>query len=162
MITITLGTIPYPFNRVADWLHLLIEKGTITEPIFLQYGVTDIKDICNHKLVTAVPLLPYGELLEKMNASRLVISHAGEGSTRKLAKQDKSFVIVPRFSNEGEHIDNHQIGFSQSVEALGVTVCTTLEDVESAIISPPEPLCRELLHGPRLVDFLSDRYPPSH
>lgn len=161
MITITLGTNPYPFMRVIAWLKVLIDKKIINEPIFLQYGATDIGAVRDYKLVAAVSLLPYGDLLEKIKASRLVIAHAGEGSTRKLAPLNTSFVILPRLSEKGEHVDNHQSDFSQAVKTLGITVCHTIQDLELAILNPPQPLNKELISGPKLVDFLSKQYPPT-
>lgn len=161
MITVTLGTIPYPFNRAVQWLNLLLEQEIITEPVFLQYGVSDIKALSNHQLVTAVPLLPAEELAEKIEASRFVISHAGQGSTRKLALQDKSFVILPRLAEHGEHVDDHQLLFAEGVESLGVTVCLTVEALRSVIKKPPASLKKDLFSGPKLSDFLVEKY-PSH
>lgn len=158
MITVTLGTIPYPFNRAVRWLHFLLDKEIITEPVFLQYGVTDIKAVCEHKLVKAVSLLPSNELAEQISASRFVISHAGQGSTRKLASQDKSFVILPRLAKHGEHVDDHQLLFAESVEQLGVTVCQTIEALQAAIENPPWPLKKDLFEGPKLCDFLVKKY----
>lgn len=160
MITVTLGTIPYPFSRAIAWLNLLLEKEIISEPVFLQHGITDIKTVCSHRLITAVPLLPAQELAEKINASRLVISHAGQGSTRKLAAQAKSFVILPRLSEHGEHVDDHQLLFAEGVKQLGVTVCMSAEDLEVAVQQPPDPLQKDLFSGPKLGDFLAKKYSP--
>lgn len=158
MITVTLGTIPYPFNRAIQWLNLLLDNEIITEPIFLQHGVTDVKSVCNHELVTAVPLLPSDELAEKIGVSRLIISHAGQGSTRKLAMQDKSFVIMPRLAEHGEHVDDHQLLFAKGVEQLGVTVCLTVGDLKAAVKQPPAPLQKDLFEGPKLCDFLAEKF----
>lgn len=159
MITITLGTIPYPFDRAVNWLDLLLEKEIITEPVFLQHGVTDVSRLQRHELVTAAPLLPGAELAEKVRSSNLIISHAGQGSTRKLAVQRKSFIVIPRLAQHGEHIDDHQLLFSQGVDKLGVTVCTTLASLEKAIQNPPKPLRKDLFSGPKLGEFLAHKYP---
>jgi UDP-N-acetylglucosamine transferase subunit ALG13 len=159
MITVTLGTIPYPFDRTVNWINFLIKKEVIVEPVFFQHGFTKPKDLCDYELVTCVPLLPGKELAKKIEASRFVIAHAGQGSTRKLAVQDKSFVIVPRLPEYGEHIDNHQLLFAKGVENLGVKVCLTLEDLEMAICQPPLPLSKDLFASPKLGDFLAEKYP---
>lgn len=158
MITVTLGTIPYPFDRAIHWLSSLLEEELITEPVFLQYGVTDISAIADNSLITALPLLPGRELAAHIEASRLVISHAGQGSTRKLAIQDKSFVVLPRLAQHGEHVDDHQLMFAEGVEKLGVTVCRTLEDLKTAINQPPPSLQKDLFAGEKLGDFLAEKY----
>ena len=159
MITITLGTIPYQFDRVAQWLDILLKEEVISEPVFLQHGITDVEALRKHKLITTAALLPGEELAEKIQESRLVISHAGQGSTRKLSAQDKSFVVIPRLQQYGEHIDNHQLLFARSVEHIGVTVCDNVESLKFAICNPPAPLKKNLFSGPKLVDFLADKYP---
>lgn len=161
MITVTLGTIPYPFNRAIDWLSFLLEEEIITEPVFLQHGVTDIKAVVDNKLVTAAPLLSASVLAEKIQSSRLVISHAGQGSTRKLAAKDISFVVLPRLAQYGEHIDDHQLMFAQGVEKLGVRVCRTFDDLKAAINQPPTSLEKDLFAGQKLGDFLANKYPKS-
>lgn len=159
MITVTLGTISYPFDRAISWLGSLLEEKIITEPVFLQYGVTDVRAVADNSLVTAIPLLPSNELAEHIEASRLVISHAGQGSTRKLAMQDKSFVILPRLAEHGEHVDDHQLLFSEGVEQLGVKVCRTFDDLKAAVKHPPNPLKKDLFTGQKLGDFLAAKYP---
>lgn len=158
MITVTLGTINYPFERAVNWLKLLLDQEVITEPVFIQHGSTDIQSVCDHKLVTTVSLLPSDELAEKFAASRLVISHAGQGSTRKLAARDQSFVIIPRLAQNGEHVDDHQLLFSEGVKQLGVTVCMTIKDLETALDKPPAPLQKDLFSGLKLSDFLANKY----
>ena len=159
MIAVTLGTIPYPFNRVIDWLKLLLDQGMITEPVFLQHGITDVKILSDYEHVTSIPLVPSDELAEKLQAARFVISHAGRLMTCELASQDKSFIVLPRLFEQGEHVDNHQLIFSREVEQLGVSVCTTLNDFKKSVKSPPKPLRKQLFEGPTLSDFLIQKYP---
>ncbi|MEL6778138.1 MAG: glycosyltransferase [Cyanobacteria bacterium J06597_16] len=160
MITLTLGTTPYPFGRALQWMHQLLEQEIITEPVFVQHGSTDIALLQAHERVSAAALLTAPELNEKISQSRLVISHAGQGSTRKLAAQNKSFVILPRLAKYEEHVDDHQLRFAEGVEQLGVTVCRNFDTLKKAVVSPPEPLNRELFSGPKLGDFLAQKYAP--
>lgn len=159
MITVTLGTIPFPFERVIQWLETLVEDGTISESVFVQYGVSDISRIEKHPLITVAPLLEREKLLQLVTNSRLVISHAGQGSTRWLAACKVSFVIVPRLARYGEHIDDHQLSFAKSVESFGARYCLSLDELRSTILEPPEPFQGELLSGSKLVDHLLQVYP---
>lgn len=98
MLTVTLGTIPYPFPRVIAWLQVLIENGLVTEPTFIQSGVTDVSPLAGYSLIQTRPIVESSELIHMVNQSRLVISHAGQGSTRMLAAQGASFVLLPRLA----------------------------------------------------------------
>jgi UDP-N-acetylglucosamine transferase subunit ALG13 len=161
MITITLGTIPYPFNRAVTWLSILLKRDIISEPVFIQYGASDISVVAKHPLVTATPILQSYELMKMVDDSRLVISHAGQGSTRALAKRGACFVLLPRLRRYGEHIDDHQLSFAQSVEKFGISYCLSLEELEPFILQPPPPFQNPLFDGPKLADHLLKVYPES-
>ena len=162
MITVTLGTTSYPFDRLLYWLRILIEKNIISEPLFVQYGLSKIEHLSDKKLVTAAALIPYDSLADKIDKSRLVISHAGDGTTRKLAKQNKSFVVIPRTARLGEHVDDHQVSFAEEVKHMGVKVCKTLDELELAILRPPRPLNRDLFEGAKLSSYLATKYPANY
>ncbi len=93
MIVFTLGTIIFPFDRAVDWLDLLLEKEIITEPVLFQHGATSVTRL-NHPLLTSVTSLTKTEMKESIEGASLVIAHAGQGSTRMLAKMGASFVFV--------------------------------------------------------------------
>lgn len=159
MLTVTLGTIPYPFPRVIAWLQVLLENGLVAEPMFIQSGVTDVTPIAGHPLVQTMPIVESSELIHIVNQSRLVISHAGQGSTRMLADQGASFVLLPRLALHKEHIDDHQLLFARSMQPFGIRHCLTLEELSHAILNPPSPLEIQLFDGPQLSEYLCEAYP---
>lgn len=159
MITVTLGTIPFQFDRAIAWLDLLLERQIITEPVFLQYGTSDISALAQNPLVTALPVVQSEYLKQQVDASRLVISHAGQGSTRMLVEREARFIIVPRLAEYKEHIDNHQLMFAQGMANLGVNCCITLDEVVEAILKPPLPCPTNIFDGPKLVAHLQRSYP---
>lgn len=159
MITLTLGTIPYPFDRAIQWLNILLDSQLISEPVFVQSGVTDVSVLANHPLVTTARVITAPELLSLIQQSRLVISHAGQGSTCVLAAQHASFVLLPRLSCYREHIDNHQLFFADSMRKVGVRSCLKLEDLKAAVIEPPPRFQGMLFTGPKLADHLIQIYP---
>ncbi len=159
MILITLGTIPYQFNRAITWLSILLKEDVISEPVFIQYGVSDISLVVKHPLVTAVPIVQSKELMKMVDNSRLVISHAGQGSTRALASKGACFVLLPRLARYGEHIDDHQLLFARNVEKFGVSHCLSLKELEQFILQPPPAFRQKLFDGPKLADYLLNVYP---
>jgi len=159
LITVTLGTIPFAFNRVISWLDILLDSQIITEPIFIQHGVTEISAIAKHPLVTAVPLLDTATLMQTAKDSRLVISHAGQGSTRAFIEQGASLILLPRLARYDEHIDNHQLSFAESIRSLGIYVCLDLYQFKQGILHAPPYIKKQLFHGPNLGEYLSKIYP---
>ncbi len=161
MITVTLGTISFPFDRVIIWIADLLEREIIAEPIFVQSGTSNISRIEDHPLVMTAPSLPFPDFVKLVDGSRLVISHAGQGSTRDLVRRGANFVLLPRLAQYKEHIDDHQLMFAQSVEIRGVRYCLTLKDLENVIQAPSVTLDPSTFEGLRLSDHLIERYPPS-
>ena len=159
MILVTLGTIPFPFDRAINWIATLLENGTISEPIFIQYGTSDILTIAKNPLVTAEPTVQSKDLMKMVDEARLVISHAGQGSTRAMADRGACFVLLPRLACYGEHIDDHQLLFAKSVASLGVSSCLSLDSLEQAVLQPPPHFEGQLFSGPRLVEHLLNVYP---
>ncbi len=160
MIVFTLGTIIFPFDRAVDWLDLLLEKEIITEPVLFQHGATSVARL-NHPLLTSVTSLPKSEMEESIKKASLVIAHAGQGSTRMLAKMGASFVLLPRLKCYGEHIDDHQLLFAQAVETFGINYCTEFASLADSIKHPPLPLKEKLFDAPSLGKYFREFYQAS-
>ena len=160
MITVILGTSPYPFHRAVSWLLTLIQDQVINESVFIQSGCTDISRLERHPLVQTRALVSSGELTDLVNQSRLVISHAGQGSARMLVAQGASFILLPRLARYLEHVDDHQLSFSQATQQFGVNYCLDFEGLKRAVLTPPTPLAtQKLFSGPKLADYLCQAYP---
>jgi UDP-N-acetylglucosamine transferase subunit ALG13 len=160
MIFITFGTIPYPFDRFVDWVKIMLEESVITEKIFIQHGISNISAIEKHYLVKASPILSLSEMDRMIDRSRLIISHAGQGTTRKLAATNKSFGIVPRLFKYGEHVDDHQLQFAQSVyREFKICYCDSIDDFKELIINSPQPIHNNLFTGPKLAQHLLMTFP---
>jgi UDP-N-acetylglucosamine transferase subunit ALG13 len=159
MIVFTLGTIIFPFDRAVYWLELLLEKEIIIEPVLFQHGATSVKQL-KHPLLTSVASLTKTEMQESIQKASLVITHAGQGSTRMLAKMGASFVLLPRLKCHGEHIDDHQLLFAQAVEKLGINYCTEFTSLINYIQRPPMPFEGDLFDAPSLGKYFREFYQP--
>jgi len=62
------------------------------------------------------------EMHESVKEASLIISHAGQGSTRMLADMEACFAL-PRLKRYGEHVDDHQLLFARTVEKFGIHHC---------------------------------------
>ena len=120
MITVTLGTIPFSFDRAIGWLDNLLDTGVICESVFVQHGTTDVSALLNYPFVKTTPIVETSLLMKQVQESRLIISHAGQGLTRGLAAQGACFILLPRLAYYKEHVDDHQLWFARGVEKLGI------------------------------------------
>ncbi len=157
MIVYTLGTIFFPFERAINWLQILLEKEIIVEPVLLQHGTTSPARL-NHPLVTSVASLTRDEMCVAVKQASLVISHAGQGSTRMLAEMGACFILLPRLKHYGEHVDDHQLLFARTVEKFGLKHCIELGQLIEYVKQRPSPFQGELLKAPLLVEHLIERY----
>ncbi|MDF5724752.1 MAG: glycosyltransferase [Rhizonema sp. PD37] len=160
MILITLGTISFPFDRAVLWLRILLNSRVISEPVFLQSGNSDISVVAGHPLVTIEPIVTTDKLSKLVNESRLVISHAGQGTTRMLAANGVQFILLPRLKVLGEHIDDHQLLFTQAIAKFGINSCVSLEYLQKLILEPPPSFKGQLFSEPKLAKYLLNQYPP--
>lgn len=157
MIVYTLGTIFFPFDRAINWLQVLLEQEIIVEQVLLQHGATSAARL-SHPLLKSVTSLTRDEMRTAVKQASLVISHAGQGSTRMLAEMGASFVLLPRLRRYGEHVDDHQLLFARTVEKFGIQHCTELDRLIDYVKQPPSFFQGELLQAPLLVEHLIARY----
>ena len=156
MIVITFGTIFFPFDRAVKWVEALLEQEIITEPVLLQYGSTPVN--VRHPLLTIVESLARREMEEAVKQASLVVSHAGQGSTRMLAEKGACFVLLPRLKRYGEHVDDHQLLFARAVEKFGIHYCTNFSQLAECVKHPPSPFQGQLFQAPLLVEHLINQY----
>ncbi|WP_299493167.1 glycosyltransferase [Acaryochloris sp. IP29b_bin.137] len=159
MITVVLGTSPFPFNRAISWVGTLLEQGILKKDIFIQYGASDISQLAKCSQLSTAAFIAASDMKANIEQSQLVISHAGQGLTRFLADSKVPFVLLPRLARFGEHIDDHQLWFAEAVAQQGIHYCMSLEELEQAVRQPPDILQSPLFEGPKLVDHLLKTYP---
>jgi UDP-N-acetylglucosamine transferase subunit ALG13 len=106
LIFVTVGSQKFQFNRLLMKIDKLIEQGSLTQSeIFAQTGYSSYLPInYNYK-----KFLNKEEFLCCIERSRLVITHGGTGSILNAIKNEKKVIAIPRESQFGEHVDNHQL-----------------------------------------------------
>lgn len=109
MIFATVGTHEDPFDRLLTALDALVAEGAITEPVHIQSGYS--KAPAPRCVVT--PMMPFDTLQAEMAAARIVITHGGPASIMQAFAHDKVPIVVPRQSQFGEHVDDHQVRFAR-------------------------------------------------
>jgi UDP-N-acetylglucosamine transferase subunit ALG13 len=125
-----LGTQNFQFNRLLKKIDLLIDRGVITDKVYVQAGYSDYKtDNFETK-----PFIKFEEMENKISECNLLITHGGTGTIVGGLKKGKNIIGVPRLQKYGEHVDDHQkeiIGlFSQKGLIIGIN---EIEELENAI-----------------------------
>lgn len=105
MIFVTVGSQKFQFNRLLKKIDELIESGDIKEEVFAQIGVSDYTP----KNYNYKDFVTQDEFKEYMDKADLIITHAGTGAIVTALKKDKKVIAIPRLSEYGEHVDDHQI-----------------------------------------------------
>lgn len=157
MILILLGTQDNSFHRLLEEVQALIDKKVITEKVIVQAGRTkyESKDMEIHSL------MPEEELKEIMKKSDLVITHGGVGSIVMALKMEKKVIAVPRLSEFGEHINNHQIQIIETFNSqeflIGITDLKELGNaLEKAKEFKPKKFKSETEHMINLIEEFID------
>jgi UDP-N-acetylglucosamine transferase subunit ALG13 len=130
MILVIMGMEVHPFDRLARAVDNLAATNKLGEPFFIQLGA------CRYEPGSASfeRYLSFGALCEKVRAASVVITHAGAGSTLTCIQQGKHPILVPRRAKEAEHIDDHQIPFTQKMVEIGhASALYEMSDLETTI-----------------------------
>lgn len=136
MIFATVGTHEDPFDRLLAELDRLVESGEIQEPVHIQTGYS----LHEPRACTHEAMIGFDEVQAHMAAARVVITHGGPASIMQALALGKVPIVVPRQSKFGEHVDDHQVRFSQRI---GDRVLVVLDIAELG------PMIRE--HASRVV-----------
>lgn len=112
MIFVTVGTHEQGMDRLLIELDRLIENSLIESEVIAQIGYSDYKPK-NYKYKE---LISYDEMDELVKKADIVITHGGPGSIFHSLKYGKIPIVVPRNPAYNEHVDNHQILFTNKLE----------------------------------------------
>lgn len=117
MIFVTVGTHEQPFNRLVEYMDRWAKVHD--EVVVMQIGYCTYEpQYCEWS-----KLYPFQEMVKRVDEARIVITHGGPSSFIMPLQIGKTPIVVPRKSEYGEHINDHQVTFSKAVEdRLGTIV----------------------------------------
>ncbi len=118
MIFITVGTEQYPFNRLMQWIEILLEADLIREEVVVQYGTCTTLP----SGATVYRMLKEDAFRELIERSRLVIAHCGEGTVLLLDQLSTPYILVPRSQRFQEHVDDHQVELAMALAQMEVPI----------------------------------------
>ena len=130
MIFVTVGTHEQPFDRLIQKMDELKRDGVIQEEVIIQTGYSTYEpQYCQWS-----KLIPYSQMVKNVADARIVITHGGPASFIMPLQIGKTPIVVPRQSQFGEHVNDHQVEFARNVaqrmgNIIPVFEITELEDV---------------------------------
>jgi UDP-N-acetylglucosamine transferase subunit ALG13 len=109
LVFVTVGTDHHPFDRLMGWVdrwfedgggaraRCMVQSGTSTPPHGAPWRA----------------YLTHPEMDEAMAEAVCVVCHGGPTTIADAARHGKKPVIVPRLKALGEHVDDHQVAYTQ-------------------------------------------------
>jgi len=116
-VLVTVGTNEAPFDRLLRAVPSLTD-----EQVVVQHGPSAVRP----EGAQCFDYLPFGELGRLIDAARVVVTHAGDGSVAAALAHGRRPIVMPRLSQFGEAVDDHQVPFARQLEGAGLA--TVVED----------------------------------
>ena len=100
----TVGTTTFPFDRFSKAIKSFSSYPELD--IVYQFGFSPCVKAPN---VREIKFLDHAKYSRELLAADIVVSHAGIGSFIEMKRLSKQYLMIPRTSSLGEHVDDHQI-----------------------------------------------------
>ena len=125
MIFVTVGTHEQQFNRLIQKVDELKRDGVIEDEVVIQTGFSTYEP----KYCKCEKIFPYSEMEKNIQEARIVITHGGPSSFIMPLQIGKVPIVVPRKIDFNEHVNNHQVDFTNAVSERNGGIIV-VEDVE--------------------------------
>lgn len=130
MILVLLGTQNNDFSRLLKEIENCIDSKVIQEEVIVQAGFTKYET----RKMRIFDMIPKEELKELVEKANIVISHGGIGSIQMALESGKKVIAVPRKSEFGEHVNNHQSQIVKNFNDNGYLIgIENVENLKNAI-----------------------------
>lgn len=109
-----LGTDHHPFTRMLDWIDAWQRAAGQTARVLVQHGFTSP---LGTTAMSQIDFLGHHDLMKVLSKARAVLCHGGPGTIFDCRRAGLLPVVLPRSADHGEHVDNHQVLFTQRLAA---------------------------------------------
>jgi UDP-N-acetylglucosamine transferase subunit ALG13 len=114
LVLLVVGTDHHPFDRVVRWVDAWAERHSDEVRVVIQYGTSAPPVHAEGR-----DLFPVDELDAAMEVATAVVCHGGPGTIMGAREAGVVPIVVPRRSEFGEHVDDHQVRFASRVAEAG-------------------------------------------
>lgn len=113
MIYVTLGTMFLDFPRLIHAMDAIAEKSG--EEVVIQLGLS--RTVPRH--ARHFDFKPHEEVIELQCDARVIVAHAGIGTTLDALRVRRPLIVVPRLKRHREHMNDHQVDLAEAVVRRG-------------------------------------------
>jgi UDP-N-acetylglucosamine transferase subunit ALG13 len=111
---VTVGTDHHPFDRLIAWTNdWLAHHPDRTHGFFVQSGAASVIPAC-----LSARFLEIAQLKALLDEADVMVCHGGPGSIADAWAQGQVPIVVPRLSQLGEVVDDHQVDFCRKLAEL--------------------------------------------
>lgn len=115
MILVTVGSTLFPFQRMTTLVEHLAHSLPAKEKIIYQYGHAAPHFLSSR--IQAHAFLPHTTLIHYMKRSHIIICHGGPATIYQALSFGKIPWVLPREKQFGEHLNDHQVDFTDFMRA---------------------------------------------
>lgn len=116
LVVVLVGTDHHPFDRLVQWCSDLAAEEWARW--FVQFGTSRWPQSTS-PLLAGQPMLDVARLNRLLHGASCVVTHAGPGLLMDARLHGHIPVVVPRHPDFGEHIDSHQLRFTEHLAPSG-------------------------------------------
>ena len=128
LVVVSVGTDHHPFDRLVGWMDGWAARHADVRVVIQRGGSPDTAH------AESASLIPYDELKALFAEATVVVSHGGPSTVMDARAAGRVPVVVPRDPAHGEHVDGHQLRFSQHLSRHELaTVATRQDELEAAV-----------------------------
>lgn len=125
---VSVGTDHHPFDRLVGWA----DKWAVDHPldeVTVQYGTTG-----EPVHAGGVRLLSRDAMGAALREADGVVISCGPGGVMDTRRAGLLPIVVPRRSDLGEHVDDHQLAFARHLSQVGLARCVESPDGFDAVL----------------------------
>ncbi|GII93516.1 glycosyltransferase [Sinosporangium siamense] len=123
LVLVTVGTDHHPFTRLMDWIERWLDGMPGEVRCVVQHGTSRPP-----RGAECHDMLPYDKLQALLREATAVVCQGGPGGIVECRQAGLLPIVVPRTAKHGEHVDDHQVRFTQVIAARHHIALATGED----------------------------------
>jgi UDP-N-acetylglucosamine transferase subunit ALG13 len=128
-VVVTVGSMHHPMTRLVEQLNAVLPEDA---EVVWQLGHTE--PIPGMRASRIEEFITHDELTELMAGAHVVVCHAGVGSALQAMSVGRSPILVPRQTEHGEHVDDHQEQIAKRLDGLGLATQVDAEALTAEVI----------------------------
>lgn len=126
-VVVALGTLAFRFDRLVDAVLAAVPPGA---EIVWQVGPNDYPSVQGD----VTNLMPASDFASACAAADVVVAHSGVGTALTAIESGRVPILIPRRSEMGEHVDDHQLLIGEELERRGLAILASPSELTAEVL----------------------------